>query len=77
MGKTSDLSDFERGMIVGANRGESSISKTGFHARQSLLRMVRQTKKHPVSGSPMGDNSEFMIEVKGECQEVKFVIKEL
>ncbi len=40
MGKKGDLSDFERGMVVGARRAGLSISKTAiylvFHTQPSL-----------------------------------------
>ncbi len=41
MGKKGDLSDFERGMVVGARRGSSFLFKKkliywGFHAQPSL-----------------------------------------
>ncbi len=38
MGKKGDLSDFERGMVVGARRADLSISKTA-----DLLRFSRTT----------------------------------
>ena len=73
MGKKCDLSDFDRGMIVGARQGGLSISETadllGFSCTtvsRSLQRMVRKTKKHPVSSSSAGRNALLMREVRGE-----------
>ena len=61
MGKKCDLRDWDRGMIVGARQGGLSLSETadllGFSRSLSLLRMVRKTKKHPVSGSSVGRNA--------------------
>ncbi|CDQ73736.1 unnamed protein product [Oncorhynchus mykiss] len=53
MGKTSDLRDFECGMIVGTRRAGSSISETA-----GLLGFSGSTNKtHPVISSPVGKNS--------------------
>ncbi len=63
MGKKGDLSDFERGMFVGARRAGLSISKTaestGIFKHKHLYglqRMVRK-EKYPVSGSCVGKNA--------------------
>ena len=75
MGKTNDLRDFKRGMIVSARHARSSVSKTvsswDFNARQCLefTKNGATNKKHPVSGSPVGENSWLMKEVEGEWQE--------
>ncbi len=62
MGKNGDLSDFERGMVVGARRAGLSISKTA-----DLLGFSRTTigftengpkkRKYPVSGSCVNSNN--------------------
>ncbi len=55
MGKKGDLSDFERGMVVGARRAGRSISKTadllGF-SHTTISRVYwSEKRKYPVSGS--------------------------
>ncbi len=56
MGKKRDLSDFERGMVVGARRAALSISQTadllGFHTQPSLgfTENGPKKRKYPVSG---------------------------
>jgi ribosomal protein L44E len=64
MGKTSDLRNFECGMIVSDRRASSSISEMagllGF-SRMTVPRVYREwcdkQKKHLVSSSPVGENS--------------------
>ena len=71
MGKKEDLSDFERGMVVGARRAGLSISKTadllGFS--QPSLGFTEngpKKRKYPVSGSCVDENALLMSEVRGE-----------
>ncbi len=72
MGKKGDLSDFERGMVVGSRRAGLSISKSadllGFHAQPSLgfTENGPKKRKYPVSGSCVDENALLMSEVRGE-----------
>ncbi len=59
MEKKGDLSDFERGMVVGARRADLSIS-TGFTENGPKKR------KYPVSGSCVDENALLMSEFRGE-----------
>ncbi len=75
MGKKGDLSDFERGMVVGARRAGLSISKTadllGF-SQTTIFRIYRTSlgftekgqkkRKYQVSGSWMDENALLMSE---------------
>ena len=71
MGKKGDLSDFERGMVVGARRTGLSISKTadllGF-SHTTISRVYRElSEKEKISGSCVDENALLMSEIKGEC----------
>ncbi len=73
MEKKGDLSDFERGMVVGARRADLSISETAdlywdFHAQPSLgfTENGPKKRKYPVSGSCVDENVLLMSEVRGE-----------
>lgn len=69
MGEKGDLSNFERGMVVGARRTglHNLLSYWDFHA-QPFLGFTNGVKreKHPVCGSPVGENGLLMQEVRGE-----------
>ncbi len=70
-GKKGDLSDFERGMVVGARRAGLSISKTAdllIHTQPSLefTENGPKNRKYPVSGSCVDENALLMSEVRGE-----------
>ncbi len=72
MGKKGDLSDFERGIVVGARwAGPSNKKKTlihwDFHAQPSLGFTENGPKKtkYPVSGS-VDEKALLMSEVRGE-----------
>ncbi|MDF4259779.1 hypothetical protein P3388_25940 [Vibrio parahaemolyticus] len=67
MRKKGDLSDFERGMVVGARRAGLSIY-WDFHTQPSLgfTEDGPKKKKYPVSSSSLGENALLMPEVRGE-----------
>ncbi len=71
-GKKGDLSDSERGMVVGARRTGLSISQTadllGF-SHTTISRVYRERsekRKYPVSSSCVDENALLMSEVRGE-----------
>ncbi len=72
MGKKGDLSDFERGMVVGARRLVWVFQKRriywDFHAQPSLRFTENGPKKrkYPVNGSCVDENAFLMSEVRGE-----------
>ncbi len=72
MGKKVDLSDFERGMVVGARRAGLSISTTADLLRFSrtttsrVYRHVPKKRKYPVSGSCVDENALLMSEENGQ-----------
>jgi len=63
MGKESDLSNFERGMVVVARRARLSISKSAQLLGFSHTTISRVYKE---CGSPVGENALLMLEVRGE-----------
>jgi len=71
MGKKADLSNFERGMVVGARRVGLSISQSaqllGFSCT-NISRIYKEwcEKGKTSSGSPVGENALLMLEVRGE-----------
>ncbi len=72
MGKKGDLSDFERGMVVGARRAGLSISKTadllGFPCT-TISRVYKEwSGKEKISSerSCVDENALLMSEVRGE-----------
>ena len=61
--RTSDLSDFESGLIVGVRRAGDSISKTStVHFTNDSVKGFPDNgaTKHPVSGSPVRENGSLM-----------------
>ncbi len=66
MGKKEDLSDFERGMVVGARRAGLSISKTADLLRFSCTTISRVYREYPVSGSCVDKNASLMSEENGQ-----------
>ncbi len=70
MGKKGDLSDFERGMIVGARQGDQSISKTadllGF-SRTNISRVYGEwSKKEKISRERQLCGQKCLVDVRGE-----------
>jgi len=67
MGKKGDLSNFERGMVVGA-RWAGLLSYWDFHTQPFLGFTKKGVKreKHPVCSSPVSENALLMQEVRGE-----------
>ena len=71
MGKKGDLSDFERGMVVGARRAGSEYQKLliywDFHTQPSLgfTENGPKKRKYPMSGSCVDENALLMSEVRG------------
>ncbi len=66
MRKKGDLSDCEHGMVVGARRAGLSISETADLWGFSCTTNGPKKRKHPVSGSSLGENALLMPEVRGE-----------
>ncbi len=72
MGKKGDLSDFERGMFVGARRAGLSNSKTADLLGFSLTAISRaygewsEKRKYPMSGTCVDDKALLMSGVRGE-----------
>ena len=70
MRKKCDLSNFDRGMIVGARQGGLSISETadllGFSWDSRRSTENDAEKKHPVRNSSVGRNALLIREVRAE-----------
>ncbi len=81
MGKKEDLSDFERGTVVGARRAGLSISKTanllGFSRRTISMVYREWSEKEKISSKQQlcGQNALLMSEVRGESADWLEVIK--
>ncbi len=70
MGKKGDLSDFERGMVVGAKRAGLSISKTadllGF-SHTTISRVYREcSEKEKISSERKLCGGKCLVEVRGQ-----------
>ncbi len=61
MGKKGDLSDFERGMVVGARQ-----VVVGAKPSLGFTENVPKKRKYPVSGRCVDENALLMSEVRGE-----------
>ncbi len=70
MGKKGDLSDFERGMVVGARRAGLSISKTadllGF-SHTTISRVDRErSEKEKIFNERQLFGRKYLVDVRGE-----------
>ncbi len=70
MGKKGDLSDFERGMVVGARRAGLSISKTadllGF-SQTTIFRVYREgSEKEKISSEWQLCERKCLVDIRGE-----------
>ncbi len=70
MGKKGDLSDFERGVVVGARRAGLSISQTadllGF-SRTTISRVYRElSEKEKISSEWQLCDRKCLVDVRGE-----------
>ena len=79
MGKKGDVSDFERGLVVGARRAGLSISETadllGF-SRTTISRVTEngpKKRKYPVSSNSPGENALLMPKVRGQRRMARLV----
>ncbi len=66
MGKKGDLSDFERGVVVGARRAGLSISQTDDLLGFSCTTISRVYRKYPVSDSCVDENALLISEENGQ-----------
>ncbi len=77
MRKKGDLSDFERGMVVGVRHAGLSISETADLLGLSCTTISRVTenglkkRKYTVNGSCVDENALLMSEVRGEGRLVR------
>jgi len=66
MGTKGDLSNFERGMVVGISQSAQLLGFSHTTISRVYTKNAVKREKHPVWVSPVGQNALLMLEVRGE-----------